>query len=108
MCHGLQELLTPVSNKNPKLELTWIGKEHRPRLEPRILLELPERSHHAKFRVKEPQASTTRSTENTKDQKKDPSLCSLSSLWLSHPGDLMEGGSVGFRKRFDRMGREEI
>jgi adenine-specific DNA-methyltransferase len=34
-----------------KLELTWIGKEHRPRLEPRILLEEPERSHHAAHRV---------------------------------------------------------
>jgi adenine-specific DNA-methyltransferase len=27
-----------------KLELTWIGKENRPRLEPRILLEDPEKS----------------------------------------------------------------
>jgi len=25
--------------KNTKLELTWIGKENRPRLEPRVLLE---------------------------------------------------------------------
>ena len=33
-----------------KLELTWIGKEKRPRLEPRILLEDPEKSYHAKFR----------------------------------------------------------
>src|SRR3954471_17579499 len=35
----------------PKLELTWIGKEHRPRLEPRILVEEPARSHHAPNRV---------------------------------------------------------
>ena len=35
----------------PKLELTWIGKENRPRLEPRILLEDPAKSHHAKHRV---------------------------------------------------------
>lgn len=35
----------------PKLELTWIGKENRPRLEPRILLEDPARSYHAKHRV---------------------------------------------------------
>ncbi|MEI6788585.1 MAG: site-specific DNA-methyltransferase, partial [bacterium] len=35
----------------PKLELTWIGKENRPRLEPRILLEEPAKSHHAKHRV---------------------------------------------------------
>jgi adenine-specific DNA-methyltransferase len=33
-----------------KLELTWIGKEHRPRLEPRILIEEPEISHHASIR----------------------------------------------------------
>jgi len=37
--------------KKQKLELTWIGKENRPRLEPRILLEDPERSYHAKHRV---------------------------------------------------------
>lgn len=30
-----------------KLELTWIGKEHRPRLEPRILVEDERLSHHA-------------------------------------------------------------
>ena len=34
-----------------KLELTWIGKEKRPRLEPRILLEDPEKSYHAGHRV---------------------------------------------------------
>ena len=37
----------------PKLELTWIGKENRPRLEPRILLEEPALSHHASHRVTE-------------------------------------------------------
>ena len=39
--------------KCPRLELTWIGKENRPRLEPRILLEDPERSCHAERRVTE-------------------------------------------------------
>ncbi|AOL20427.1 site-specific DNA-methyltransferase [Xanthomonas citri pv. malvacearum] len=34
-----------------KLELTWIGKEKRPKLEPRILLEDPDKSYHAKHRV---------------------------------------------------------
>lgn len=34
-----------------KLELTWIGKDVRPKLEPRILLEDTERSYHAKHRV---------------------------------------------------------
>jgi adenine-specific DNA-methyltransferase len=36
-----------------KLELTWIGKDQRPRLEPRILLEDPARSYHASMRVTE-------------------------------------------------------
>ena len=39
--------------KKQKLELTWIGKEKRPRLEPRILLEDPAKSYHAKHRVTE-------------------------------------------------------
>lgn len=33
--------------QQPRLELTWIGKEVRPRLEPRILLEDSEKSYHA-------------------------------------------------------------
>ena len=37
--------------KRQKLELTWIGKDERPRLEPRILLEVPEKSYHATHRV---------------------------------------------------------
>ncbi len=37
--------------KKQKLELTWVGKENRPRLEPRILLEDPEKSYHAAYRV---------------------------------------------------------
>ena len=37
--------------KNTKLELTWIGKDARPKLEPRILLGDPEKSYHAKHRV---------------------------------------------------------
>ncbi len=39
--------------KKRKLELTWIGKDKRPKLEPRILLEDPEKSYHAKQRVTE-------------------------------------------------------
>jgi len=38
--------MTKVRKQN--LELTWIGKENRPKLEPRILREEPERSYHAK------------------------------------------------------------
>ena len=40
-----------MSNGRGKLELAWIGKENRPRLEPRILLDDQERSYHAKHRV---------------------------------------------------------
>jgi adenine-specific DNA-methyltransferase len=39
--------------KPQKLELTWIGKDARPKLEPRILLEDPNKSYHAKHRVSE-------------------------------------------------------
>ncbi|MCB0000827.1 MAG: hypothetical protein KDE56_33920, partial [Anaerolineales bacterium] len=39
-----------MSNKQ-KLELTWIGKDQRPKLEPRVLVEDPALSYHAKERV---------------------------------------------------------
>src|SRR5204862_8300533 len=38
-------------SKKQRLELSWIGKENRPRLEPRILLEATERSYHATHRI---------------------------------------------------------
>jgi adenine-specific DNA-methyltransferase len=38
-------------NNKRRLELTWIGKENRPKLEPRILLEDAQHSHHAAHRV---------------------------------------------------------
>jgi adenine-specific DNA-methyltransferase len=40
-------------SKKQKLELTWVGKENRPRLEPRILIEDTEKSYHAAARVSE-------------------------------------------------------
>lgn len=39
------------TNRKQKLELTWIGKENRPRLEPRILLERSSLSYHAALRI---------------------------------------------------------
>ena len=39
--------------KKQRLELTWIGKDIRPKLEPRILLEDPDKSYHAGHRVSE-------------------------------------------------------
>lgn len=41
-----------MSNRQ-KLELTWIGKDKRPKLEPRILVEEPDKSYHARQRVTE-------------------------------------------------------
>lgn len=43
-----------------KLELIWIGKENRPKLEPRILLEDPEKSYHAPHRVRKTDAFDNR------------------------------------------------
>jgi adenine-specific DNA-methyltransferase len=40
-------------NKKQKLELTWVGKDNLPRLEPRILVEDTEKSYHAAARVSE-------------------------------------------------------
>ena len=39
--------------KKQKLELTWVGKNERPKLEPRILIENPDKSYHAKMRYGE-------------------------------------------------------
>lgn len=39
-----------MSGKKQRLELTWIGKDDRPRLEPRILIESKEKSYHAASR----------------------------------------------------------
>ena len=41
--------MSPDARKQ-RLELTWIGKDERPKLEPRILLEDPEKSYHASVR----------------------------------------------------------
>lgn len=40
-----------MSNKKSKLELTWIGKDVRPKLEPRILINDDDKSYHTKHRV---------------------------------------------------------
>lgn len=40
-----------IMPKKQKLELTWVGKDQRPKLEPRILTEAPEKSYHAAERA---------------------------------------------------------
>ena len=42
-----------MAKKNQKLELTWVGKDKRPKLEPRILIEDPEKSYHVRERRSE-------------------------------------------------------
>ena len=42
-----------MAKQKTRLELTWIGKENRPKLKPRILIEDPEKSYHAGHRVSE-------------------------------------------------------
>jgi len=49
-----------VANGKTKLELTWIGKETRPRLEPRILIETP---------VRAPGANPSRSRPQVPDRE---------------------------------------
>lgn len=40
-----------MAKNTTRLELTWIGKENRPKLEPRVLIEDPSKSHHAHHQV---------------------------------------------------------
>ena len=48
-----EETISTMAKKKQKLELTWIGKDKRPKLEPRILIEDPEKSYHAQERRSE-------------------------------------------------------
>ena len=50
---GFSSKIPAMANGKPKLELTWIGKENRPKLEPRVLIEDPAKSYHAAHRVGE-------------------------------------------------------
>jgi adenine-specific DNA-methyltransferase len=87
-----------MNKQRTRLELTWVGKENRPRLEPRILLEDPEKSYHAKYRVKEGTASTaeiTKYAENSGSLRSLPVLRSKTaeggrSLRLNDSGDLFD------------------
>jgi adenine-specific DNA-methyltransferase len=80
-----------MSSKKTKLELTWIGKEHRPRLEPRILLEEPDKSHHAKHRVR---GDSREAAKNAKDSEAIPpsskNLRAFASSREDEVGDIFE------------------
>lgn len=57
-----------MSSNKQKLELTWIGKEKRPKLEPRILLEDSEKSFHATHRFSESDIFDTFRSPTTTDR----------------------------------------
>ena len=82
--------------RKQKLELTWIGKENRPRLEPRILLEDPEKSYHAKFRVREEGkgsregAKSAKKDKNSENLETSPPLRSFASSRENTPGDIFD------------------
>jgi hypothetical protein len=84
-----------------KLELTWIGKENRPRLEPRILLEDPAKSYHAKYRVKDGDKEISR--EGAKNAKIPNSETSVS-LPLRDFAASRETHSSGGDKEISREG----
>ncbi len=44
-------IMRVIMTEKNKLELTWVGKARRPKLEPRILLECERKSYHASCRV---------------------------------------------------------
>jgi len=41
-----------MAKRKTKLELKWIGKENRPKLEPRLLIEDQEKFYHAEHRAR--------------------------------------------------------
>lgn len=57
---------------NQKLEFAWIGKDTRPGLQPRVLLENSARIHHATRRVTKNDIFDNRLALNTLNQGFDP------------------------------------
>ena len=70
-------------NKHQKLELTWIGKDQRPRLEPRILLEDPSKSYHAKQRVTDADIFDNRLFKGDADRYRNFTLKRIPKMVLS-------------------------
>jgi len=100
-----------------KLELTWISKEIRPRLEPRILNEDPEKSYQMKYRVKDIAAKNAESAKK-KDGESDNSvsrgsscsirpfnsLCNLfNNKHIFNDNYLLQNGLKYSKIKFDRM-----
>jgi hypothetical protein len=72
---------------HPPAQTEWTAKENRPRLEPRFLLEDPEKSCHAWYRVKDwPQENA----KNTGDSDSLRSLRSFAATTPSEVGDLFD------------------
>jgi len=71
-----------MANGKQKLELTWIGKDIRPKLEPRILIEDPGKSYHAGFRrCDQPPAASERQAAAPQPDSRKPNAESLTDFF---------------------------
>lgn len=78
-----------------KLELTWIGKDKRPKLEPRILLEDQEKSYHAKFRVKSGKPDSREDAKARRKEEKDSdSFASFAASRENEVGDIFDNMQI--------------
>jgi hypothetical protein len=106
--------------KKTKLELTWIGKENRAKLEPRILLEDAEKSYHAPHRATDHDLFDNRPISGDNRDKasldifwlRDESLEDFDNLpdsdVLAHKiVDNLEAGFEQFREITNDLGRED-
>ena len=74
-----------MSNHKSKLELTWIGKENRPKLEPRVLIEDASKSYHAKYRVR-----TKGTADDANARRSEPEHLRQSAQSAVDTGDLFD------------------
>ena len=86
-----------MTERKQKLELTWIGKENRPKLEPRILLEEePDKSYHAKHKVSDKDIFDNRLIfGNFPKGKKPEALIKRCFDLATQPGDIVLDSFAG-------------
>ena len=84
VCTSLQSQVESMTNRKPKLELNWIEKKNRPKLEPRILLEDEEKSYHAPHRITDRDIFNNRLIfgDNLMALKARTGLCRQSQVYL--------------------------
>ena len=74
-----------MAKSNARLELTWIGKENRPKLEPRVLIEDASKSYHAKYRVR-----TKGTADDANARRSEPENLRQSAQSAVDTGDLFD------------------